>query len=80
MPDGFEIMGFKELEAELNKMKNPTARGVGRRATRKALKPVEDAANAFWPGATDDAFITSSRVKKTQPQPEQSRTLVNMFT
>ena len=75
-----ELEGFKELEAELAKMKNPTARGVGRRAMRKALKPVEDTANAFWPGADDRAFITSSRIKSTQRQEPESRTLINMFT
>ncbi len=75
----FSAMGFKELEAELAKMKNPTARGVGRRAMRKALKPVQDTANAFWPGASNEAFRTSSRVKRNQPQPEDTPTLLHMF-
>lgn len=74
-----EVKGFKELEAELAKLKNPTARGVGRRAMRKALKPVEDAANAFWPGASDQAFRTTSQLKSSQPRPEDTPTLVHMF-
>lgn len=75
-----KIDGLKELEAELKKMKNPTARGVGRRAMKRALKPVEDTANSLWPGATDNAFRTSSRLKRTQAQPQESPTLLNMFT
>jgi len=74
-----KLQGFKELEAELAKRKNPTARGVGRRAMRKALMPVNVMANALWPGANDQAFRITSRVSRSQPQPLNTPTMLNMF-
>lgn len=74
-----EVSGFREIERALLELPRGTAKGVARRALKKELKPVKDAAESYWPGATD-AFKISSRIKRSQrPWIRESRSVTNMF-
>ena len=72
------IEGFKELERQLAELKTGTATGVARRAMKKALAPVAEAANAFWPGA-DEPFKVSSRVSRRHAQRRTGRNVLDMY-
>jgi len=60
-----KVAGFKDIERALAELPRGTAAGVARRAMKKELKPVQNTAEAFWPGATD-AFKISSRISGSQ--------------
>lgn len=74
--------GFRELEKALAQLPAGTAKGVARRAMKKELKPVQDLANAFWPGSSDDVFQITSRISGSQMGDslmKRGRSVVNMF-
>lgn len=74
-----EVSGFREIERALLDLPRGTAKGVARRAMKKELAPVKDAAESYWPGATD-AFRISSAIKRSQrPAIRESRSVTNMF-
>jgi len=65
MRPNLTFSGGRDLERALAELPSSTAKGVARRAIKKELKPVEDAAEMFWPGA-NDAFKITSRITASQ--------------
>ncbi len=73
--------GGRDLERALADLPRGTSKGVARRAIKKELKPVEDAAEAFWPGA-NDAFKITSRITASQlsdSAKSRKRSVVDIF-
>lgn len=79
MKADFQFTGGRELERALAQLPRATAASVARRVTRKALKPVADAANDFWPGSSDDVFTVAPRVKRSQRARGKSASVVDMY-
>lgn len=76
-----KVEGFRDIERALAKLPAGTAKGVARRALKKELAPVKDAAEMFWPGATA-AFRISSAIKGSQrgdSYATKGRSVTNMF-
>jgi len=59
------LEGARDLERALAELPRSTSKAVARRIMKKELKPVKDAAEAFWPGA-NEAFQISSRISRSQ--------------
>lgn len=80
MSVSMKVTGFREIERALAKLPAGTAKGVARRAMKKELKPIAVMANTFWPGADDNVFKITSRLKSSQRAPiRESRSVTNMF-
>ena len=76
------VDGFRDIERALAALPRGTATGVARRAMKKELKPVMDAANALWPGASDKPFRITSRIKGSQRGDSVARrgpSILNMY-
>ncbi len=76
-----KVTGFKEIERALAELPRSTSKGVARRVLKKELKPVESAAEMFWPGA-NDAFKITSRIKASQlgdSAKSRKRDVIDMF-
>lgn len=59
----FDLTGLDDLEADLAAIPKALSEGVIFRAISSELQLVADAANALWPGAEDQAFAVSRKVK-----------------
>lgn len=80
MSVSMKVTGFRELEKALARIPAGTAKGVARRAMKKELAPVAATANALWPGATDDVFQITSRLKRGQrPAVREARNVTNLY-
>ena len=74
--------GGRDLERALAELPSGTSKGVARRVLKKSLAPVASAANAFWPGASDDVFRITSRVVRSQlgdSAKSRKRSVIDMF-
>lgn len=67
------IEGMKELERDLRKLKDFTARRVGRRAMTAALEPVAAAAKAAAPRSGDGRHMADSIAVGKRLVPAQAR-------
>lgn len=77
-----KVEGFKDIEKALAQIPAGTAKGVARRAMKKELKPIAEFANALWPGADDDTFIITSRIRAGQrgdSLEKKGHSVTNMF-
>lgn len=77
----FKVSGFRDIERALAQLPAGTAKGVARRALKKELKPVQEMAEAFWPGS-GSAFRISSSIKGSQrgdSYATRGRSVTNMF-
>jgi HK97 gp10 family phage protein len=79
MDMGFDAKGFREIDDALAALPRVTSKAVARRGLKKALQPVTDLANAYWPGATDDAFAVSNRLQPGQAAPQMGGAPVIMY-
>lgn len=70
MSETVKLTGFKELEAELEKMTAGMGKGILRRALKKAAQPIATAANDFAPvgetGKYAQSFSYSTKLSKRQ--------------
>ncbi len=76
-----KVEGFRAMERALADLPRGTSKGVARRVLKKELKPVEDAAEMFWPGA-NDAFKITSRITASQlsdSAKSRKRDVIDMF-
>ena len=74
----FDRKGRGDIERTLAQLPAGTAKGLVRRVLKRELKPIADMANALYPGAEDDVVRVTSKVARTQPQPEKRKDLVTM--
>ena len=82
MSMNLKMTGFKEIERALAELPRGTSKGVARRVLKKELKPIAQMANAFWPGADDDAFKVTSRIQASQlsdSAKSRDRDVIDMF-
>ncbi|WP_197919315.1 hypothetical protein [Thiosulfatihalobacter marinus] len=75
----FSIAGLREIDNVLAALPKATSKAVVKRALRNQLLPVADMANGFWPGADDDVFQVSLKLKSGQPRPDVPQSAVTMF-
>ena len=82
MSINMKFTGARDIEKALAQLPRGTSKGVARRVLKKELKPVASMANAFWPGADDDAFKVTSRIQASQisdSAKSRDRDVVDMF-
>ena len=79
MGGSFKFEGFSEIDNALAALPAATSKAVGRRALKKALTPVAEMANDFWPGADPLAFAVSAKLKSGQTPTEAVANAVVMY-
>ncbi|MBI6628328.1 HK97 gp10 family phage protein [Pontibaca salina] len=65
-----DLVGFKELEQELDRLSKAAGKGVLRRGLKKAAEPMAELANSYAPvgetGEYAESFVYSTKLNKRQ--------------
>jgi hypothetical protein len=76
------LEGAMDIERALAQLPRAQSRAVSLRAMREVLRPVASAANAFWPGSSDDVFTIRTRLQRSQMGDShmvRGRSIINLF-
>lgn len=79
MKGGLKMEGLREIDNALATLPKVVAKGVVKRGLRTSLQPVADAANAFWPGTDNTAFVVSDKLSRDNQKNSAQPNLVQMY-